>query len=185
MKLKGTHLILISLSKGFYGSRQVGRATNCPNHPMAQMPAWARLSAGRAGRDQDIFCSLVRSSLKACWQLIVKLSFCLSFSSSFNKRLLLRAFLVLGCWATLDHSPPPPVRKRGFAARCPQLAVRSKVHTQRCSPVSGAGDCWAGLTTMYTWKNSSLLLIATGFYRNKKESVLLLKFSPKAFSSTV
>lgn len=138
MKLKRTHLILISLSKRFYGSRQIGRAANCPNHPMAQMLAWARLPAGRAGCAQHIFCSLVRSGLKACWQPIVKLSFCLSFSSSFNKRFLLRAFLVLGCWATVDRSPAPPVRKRGFAARCPLLPVRSKGHTQRRSPVTGA-----------------------------------------------
>lgn len=31
----------------------------------------------------------------------------------------------------------------------------------------------------------SLFLIATGFYNNKKESIILLKFSPKAFWSTV
>lgn len=134
MKLKGTHLILISLSRRCYGSRQVGRATKLSELSDGSNAYSSQAIRGLGGMRPGHFVLMVRSSLKACWQLIVKLSFCLSFSSSFNKRFLLRAFLDLGGWAAVDCSPSPPARKQEFAASCNPLPMRSKGHTHRHSP---------------------------------------------------
>lgn len=193
MKPKRRHFILISFEKKrFYRSRQIARATNYPtthssNACFGQFTSnLVRTRPGHLLLDGKEHTERRVDSWHESFPyvyLFLPLSTRDSCSEPFwlydAQRLWTAA--LLSPWGSRDFQQDVPHCQwdqrdtdRGSPADSGSLT----------SPPVCAGDCWAGLTTMYTWKNTSLL-IATGFYRNKKESVLLLKFSPKAFSSTV
>ena len=99
-----------------------------------QMPALASLSVIWAGDDQDIYCSMVRSTLKGLLTADIRAFLTFIFFFFFQQEIPVKS---LSGFMMLSDCGPQPYSahgKPGFPARCPPLPVRSKGHRQRLPP---------------------------------------------------
>lgn len=144
---------------------------------MNQRFVWDSLSAIWYGKNWGLSCSRIRSNFKGLLTSDIRallFIFFFPFLQEIAVRRLPVSAMLSSCTAALlsPWGSPAANKIKGIQPRQPQLGALS------LQPSSTPEKAEIGLPNTYTWKNTSLPLIAAGFYRNQKESVLLLKFFP-------